>query len=74
MVGQCEKHIKRVAISFCVQASRKRNLEIKGILKELNTLQNKIDNGNENVAQELKLTEAKYIEIIKKQIPKSSNP
>ena len=66
-------NIKRAAVSFCVQASRNRNLELKRILKELNQLQNQIDNGKQNVAQALKLTEARYAEILKKQIPKSSN-
>ena len=66
-------NIKRAAISFCVQASRNRNLELKRILKELTQLQNQTDNGNQNVAQALKLTEARYADILKKQIPKSSN-
>lgn len=59
--------IKRAVISFSAEAARKRNSEYKGALMELNHLQIRVDNGEENLLPQLKLAEISMHDMAKKQ-------
>ena len=60
-------NLKRAVISFSVNASRRRNLERKCLLKEIDQLQSKIDNGDSSCAPRLKAARLEFLKNTQKQ-------
>lgn len=66
--------IKRAVISFSADEARKRSSEYNGALKELNQLQKRIDNGEENLLPQLKMANLNVQKTTQKQHGGSPNP